>query len=50
LHSLGRRRLGGRFDGEAISSGNGLLLAKVEVHTGIVAGLADPFVDNRDTN
>ncbi|WP_373506731.1 IS1380 family transposase [Thiocapsa sp.] len=49
FHGLGRRQIVGRFDGGAISSdGGGLLLGEVEARTGIIARLAEQFVDHRD--
>ena len=49
FHALGRRDVGGKFDGGMISSdGGGLLLSEVEARTHIVKRLAEQFVDHRD--
>lgn len=49
IQGLGRRVVVGRFDGGPISSDGGvLLLREVEARTGILAGLAPCFSDDRD--
>lgn len=48
FQSLGRRTVVGNFNGGMISSdGGGLLLAEVEARTGILARLAEQFIDYR---
>jgi len=48
FHPLGRREVGGRFDGGAITSdAGGLLLREVEKRTGIIAQFAACFTDHR---
>ena len=49
FHSLGQRKVVGRFDGGNITSdAGGLLLREVEKQTGIIRGFAECFEDSRN--
>ena len=49
FHGLGRRAVVARFDGGAISTdGGALLLREVEAKTGLLAAVAEQFIDHRD--
>ena len=49
FHAVGRREVTGRFDGRRITSdGGGLLLREVDLRLGLMARLANCFVDYRN--